>query len=93
MTSRLNANIARKSIASKFCGVRNRSTLSEVAASSVSPGVLSRYLESTAVLSDFVGSWVRSWMICIPNAQIRATIAVGYRKITFGHMKIRIPCP
>ena len=31
-------------------------------------------------------------MIDIPSAQIRATIAVGYRKITLGHMKIRIPC-
>ena len=30
MTSRLNANMPRKSIASRFCGVRNRSTLSEV---------------------------------------------------------------
>ena len=31
-------------------------------------------------------------MICIPMAQIRATMAVGYKKMTFGHMKIRMPC-
>ena len=31
-------------------------------------------------------------MIDIPAAQIRATMAVGYRKMTFGHMKIRMPC-
>ena len=94
MTSRLNANIARKSIASRFCGVRNRSTLSDVRGLIAQVVVvLIRYLESTAVLSGLVGSCVRSWMIDIPNAQIRATMAVGYRKITLGHMKIRIPGP
>ena len=45
-----------------------------------------------AALSGLVGSCVRSWMIDIPTAQIRATMAVGYKKITLGHMKIRIPC-
>ncbi len=29
----------------------------------------------------------------MPNAQKRATRAVGYKKITLGHMKIRIPGP
>ena len=52
-----------------------------------------KYLASTAALSGLVGSCVRSWMIDIPNAQIRATMAVGYKKITLGHMKIRIPGP
>jgi hypothetical protein len=32
-------------------------------------------------------------MIDIPRAQIRETMAVGYKKITLGHMKIRIPAP
>ena len=44
-----------------------------------------------ADLIDLVGSCVRSWMIDMPIAQIKATIAVGYKKITLGHMKIRIP--
>ena len=92
ITSRLNANIDRKSIASKFWGVRNRSTLSDVPGSSARaslPGV--KYFASTADLSGLVGSCVRSCMIDIPSAQIRDTMAVGYKKMTLGHMKIRIP--
>ena len=95
ITSRLNANMPRKSIASKFCGVRNRSTLSNPVAGSIGQAVVAdvRYLASTADLSGLVGSCVRSWMIDIPRAQIRDTMAVGYKKITLGHMKIRIPGP
>ena len=81
---------------SRFCGVQNRSTLSMVVAghrrSRLDAVLRVLPVVSTASLSGLVGSWVRSLMIYIPTAQIRATMAVGYRKITFGHMKIRMPC-
>ena len=62
-----------------------------------SSGRVRRVLASSAwgrrpSLSGLVGSCVRSWMIDIPTAQIKATMAVGYKKITLGHMKIRMPC-
>ena len=44
-----------------------------------------------ASFSGLVGSCVRSWIHAIPTAQNKATMAVGYKKITLGHMKIRMP--
>ena len=94
IVSRLNASIDRNSMPRRFCGVQNRSSLSMGGAESlavVAPSFSLNCRESTASLSGRAGSWTRSPMICIPMAQIRATIAVGYRKMTFGHMKIRMP--
>ena len=94
MVSRLKANIARKSMPSRFCGVQNRSSLSMGGAASLAdlaPSAPVNCRVSTASLIGRAGSCTRSPMICIPAAQIRATIAVGYRKMTFGHMKMRMP--
>jgi hypothetical protein len=85
----------RNSMPKRFWGVQNRSILLMLGADCSSLKALSpcgRCRESTAWFRGLVGSWVRSWMIDIPEAQIRQMMAVGYKKITLGHMKIRIPC-